>query len=147
MSQEEHDAMHSVNIDSSSDHPHSIAWHAVHEKINEPSSPIVALQGCGIAWDFALRNLLPETVSGIIAVIENTCGQVYTYKIDGRDAFFLGEGDFHTRKYDDMRVTVDLTMNTHSEFKTTPGHCMYNMVRDPLLTMKLSWRETTDLRF
>lgn len=129
MSQDEHDALHSALPDSNSEHPHSVVVHPIHERIDDPDSPIVALFGGGIAWDFALRNLLPHGVRGMMTVIKNTCNQSFTYEIDGRDALFKGAGDSHNTKYDRMEVFINLALSTHADFDSTPGHCRYSMVR------------------
>lgn len=128
MTPEEHNAMHSMFDNSNSDFPHSFVCHPVHETLNDPNSPIVAILGGGIAWDFALRNLLPEGVRGISAVIKNTCQQSFTYELDGPDAFFKGEGELHDHNYASMEVAVNLALNSHADFNSTPGHCLYSMV-------------------
>ena len=128
MSQEQHDALHSTREGSQSDHPHSFVWHPVHEFIDDPESKTVAIIGAGIAWDVSLRGLLPESVSGIFAVISNNCNQSYTYLLDGPDALYFGEGDQHDPEYDSEGVEFDLALGTNPDFRTTPGHCLYRLV-------------------
>lgn len=128
MSQEQHDALHSVREGSKSDHPHSFVWHPVHEKIDDFNSKVVAIIGAGVAWDVPLRNLLPQTVSGISAVISNNCNQSYTYYLDGPDALYIGEGDLHEKRFESDGVAFDLVLGTNPEFATTPGHCLYRLV-------------------
>ena len=48
--------------------------------------------------------------------------------IEGPEAFFLGSGDHHEAKYDDMVVLVDLFSSSHPDLAATPGHCMYQLV-------------------
>ena len=128
MSQEQHDALHSTREGSQSDHPHTFVWHPVHEVVGDYESRIVSVIGAGIAWDVPLRNLLPETVSGIYAVISNNCNQSYTYLLDGPDALFMGEGDLHDWDYDSDGVVFDLALGSSPNFRTTPGHCLYTLV-------------------
>lgn len=125
---EEHDAMHSALPEGETEHPHSIFFHPVHEKLNDPSSRLVATLIGGVAWDASFRDLLPEGVEGIHAVIRNTCNQSYTYQINGPTPIFLGTGDIHEAEYDDMKVTVALASSDHPDFESTPGHCIYSMV-------------------
>jgi hypothetical protein len=130
LTQEEHEAMHSkLTEDSQTDHPHSFVYTPIHKVVGDYNSEIVAIVGCGAAWDASLRNLLPEGVEGILSVIRNSCNQTYTYEISGRDAFYLGEGDQHEEKYGHKEVVVDLALHTHPNFTSTPGHCKYSMVR------------------
>ncbi|CAB9500856.1 Receptor-type guanylate cyclase gcy [Seminavis robusta] len=55
-------------------------------------------------WRLDLSNVLPEGLNGIIAVIQNSQGQTFSYRVDGPKATFLGGGDHHSSSYDDMAV-------------------------------------------
>lgn len=127
MTQEEHDAMHSRLANSDSQYPHSFAYHPVRRKVDDKSSDVVGVLVSGIAWDANLRFLLPRGVLGIHAVVKNTCGQSYTYEIDGPDAFFIGDGDLHELEFNYLEVMFDLTRGD-GRLDTTPGHCEYFMV-------------------
>ena len=107
MSEEAHDALHSLRKGSRSDHPHSFVFRPVHERVDDYESKIVAVIGAAVAWDLPLRNLLPDTVTGISAVISNSCNQSYTYLLDGGDALYIGEGDLHDNNYDGDGVFYD----------------------------------------
>jgi hypothetical protein len=127
---EEHNAMHSrLNTGSSPDHPHSFMWTPVYDEMRNPESNFACVVGTGFAWDFSLRNLLPQSVKGIIAVIANDCNQTYTYDITGSDAFYIGEGDQHEPKYDSYKVVRELSvLKDPVAAKTVKGHCQYTMV-------------------
>jgi hypothetical protein len=66
------------------DHPHSIFVQPVFGDVHDETSDMVGLLSSVIAWDVFFANLLPHGVSGITAVLTNTCGQAYTYALDGR---------------------------------------------------------------
>jgi hypothetical protein len=66
------------------DQPHSIFVQPVFEDVHDDNSEMVGLLSSVIAWDVFFANLLPHDVSGITAVLTNTCGQVYTYELDGQ---------------------------------------------------------------
>ena len=76
-----------------------------------------------------MKNLLPEGVAHIVAVVENSCNQSFTFEIDGPRANFLGSGDRHETGYDHMKVYADLDILSHRLAAETPGHCSYWMVR------------------
>ena len=57
-----------------------------------------------VYWQSFFTNVLPDNANGIIAVLENTCKQHFTYRIDGKNADYIGAGDLHNTKYDDMMV-------------------------------------------
>ena len=113
------------------DHPHSFVWYPVHEEVGNAESTIVAFLSSATAWDTAMRDLIPEGVYGIHAVIRNSCGDVFTYEINGSRATFLGLVDAHDKAYDGMKVELDLALHTNPDYTTTPNHCMYYMVSFP----------------
>lgn len=130
MTPEEHDALHNSNSDiPTTDFPHSSFFYPVHESLDD-DSPIVGLIAGGAAWDRSLvRNVLPENVLGIFAVIQNNCNQSFTYEIFGKVAYYKGVGDLHDPSYDDLEVAVNLSPKGHPKFDETPGHCQFSLVR------------------
>ena len=56
--------------------------------------------------------------------------------VNGEDAIYLGDGDLHDSKYNYLEVTVDLSMHTHPNFTSTPGHCQYSMHVYPTKTFE-----------
>lgn len=80
---EEHTRMHSDVEGSSTEYPHSFIFTPIRLDPKDPTSPVVAEIAAAMAWDFSLRNLLPDGVIGIHAVIKNTCNQSFTYEIRG----------------------------------------------------------------
>ena len=123
---DEHKGFHS---NENGDNPHCFAVHPVHKFPGDSSSEVVAIMSSAIAFDASMRNLLPDNVKGMLCVVENSCDQTLSYFIDGKDALFQGMSDLHDHKYDELAVKVDLALHSHPEFLTTPGHCMYSMVR------------------
>jgi class 3 adenylate cyclase len=60
-----------------------------------------------VYWRTYFREILPPGANGIIVILENTCNQQYTYRIDGVEAKFLGHGDLHDTKYNDLESVAD----------------------------------------
>ena len=54
-----------------------------------------------LPWGNFLTNVLPEGVTGVYSVLQNTCGRSFTYLLDGPDAKYLGEGDLHESQFND----------------------------------------------
>ena len=129
----EHDALHSSRLNSESTFPHTFLLTPVHEVPNDFESKIVAYFGGGFAWDYVLRNLLPENVEGIVVELQNTCNQSSLYEIVGHNAFYLGEKATKESTYNDIEVAWDLPFGTHPNYTTTPGHCIYSIVSNDLM--------------
>ncbi|CAB9526094.1 Guanylate cyclase [Seminavis robusta] len=68
---------------------------------------------------------------GVVVVLDNDCGNLYTYKIDGSDAQCLGRGDLHDVKYDYLKaaVTVEslLDMDSSDQEESTKGQHHYGL--------------------
>ena len=126
---EEHDAMHSSRLNSDISYPHSLISTPVHKIPNDSESKIVARISGSFAWDYTLRNLLPNNVDGVMVELRNTCNQSSLYALVGYDAFYLGDNATKESTYQDMEVVRDLSLATHPDFTTTPGHCQYTIVR------------------
>ena len=133
---EEHDAMHSSRLNSDISYPHSLVSTPVHEIPNDSESKIVARLSGSFAWDYTLRNLLPNNVNGVMVELRNSCNQSSLYSLVGYDAFYLGVNATKDSSYEYMEVVRDLNLGTHPNFTTTPGHCQYTIVR----TMRVVFR-------
>ena len=78
---DQHDSFHSSIPGSASSYPHTYLYTPVHREVENSDSDIVAVLISIFAWDVAMRDLLPPNVGGIVAVLENTCNQTFTYHI------------------------------------------------------------------
>jgi hypothetical protein len=58
-------------------------------------------------WATYFEGLLPENTPGVVVVLENTCDGPFTYHVVGEKAEYLGKGDLHDPKFDDMERAVD----------------------------------------
>lgn len=60
-------------------------------------------------WRDLLRNTVPPSSRGILVVTSNTCGQTFTYEIDGAETTYLADRDVRDTQYDGMSVTATLS--------------------------------------
>jgi hypothetical protein len=89
-------------------HPHSIVVLPVFRQAYNPFSEIVGHMLADIPWFNFFENILAESsVSGVYAVVEESCGNSFTYFIESQNATFLGLGDSHDRKYDYLKHSTD----------------------------------------
>ena len=52
---------------------------------DEASAMVVGYVEGIVQWDKYLTHLVPVEVGGIVAVLANTCGQSYTFELNGTD--------------------------------------------------------------
>ena len=143
--EQEHNAMHSTRVNSDISYPHSLMSTPVYEIPNDSTSKIVARMSGSFAWDYTLRNLLPNNVDGIMVELRNTCNQTSLFSLVGHDAFYLGVNATKESAYDYMEVARDLSLSTHPNFTTTPGHCRYSLVSNPFCCGIQSIKTCSDL--
>eukprot|EP00980_Cylindrotheca_fusiformis_P017119 scaffold5260_cov101-Cylindrotheca_fusiformis.AAC.3 len=107
---------------------------------------IVAITGIGLHWLDYFKDVLTDGQNGLIVVLESACPRllgrnalrqnltdskrnIITYQVDGPNAVFLGEADWHDPEYDDLVVIetfVDLDID---QSQLPEGSCI------PVLTL------------
>jgi class 3 adenylate cyclase len=68
---------------------------------------VVGLLIVALPWDRYFSDIIHEGASGLHITVKNTCGDEFSYEIHGHQAHYLGEGDHHDPKYDDLFVVSD----------------------------------------
>ena len=62
-----------------------------------------------VYWRHLLQDILPRSSSGVVIVFKNSYrGDTFTYQINGPSTQYLGGGDRHDPKYDNMVLVADL---------------------------------------
>ena len=105
------------------------------DSIDSDDNPVVGSLATLVVWNKLFLDILPKNVVGLFAVVKNTCEQVYTFRIDGPNAVFLGDGDLHDPKYDQMSQEVSFTSlvqagieaKTYLGFPVDTGGCQYTL--------------------
>ena len=68
--------------------------------------------------------------------------------INGPDAIFLGDGDSHDPSFESMRKSIVFRPDeTHPEYDTVGGHCVYSMHIYPSTEFEEIWNENTSIIF
>lgn len=83
-------------------------------KTTQRKSPIVAVLTAVIPWNDYFINVLPKGAGGILVVV-NSLVQSFTFRIDGPEVFFLGEGDLHDENYDYLEISNDFAAFDQSQ--------------------------------
>lgn len=63
----------------------------------------VAIMVAYINWASYFTEILPSNIKGIDVVLGDSCGHMFTYRLNGEDVNPVGDGDLHQKKYGDMR--------------------------------------------
>jgi hypothetical protein len=86
--EEVHEALHDTFMVSSDtktayERPHGYFFQPLFREIYNDTSDVVGDIIAVIPWDRYFANLVPEGVNGITCVVSNTCGQSFTYYLNG----------------------------------------------------------------
>jgi hypothetical protein len=111
--------------------PHGVFNVPIFEAYQDRTSEMVGLVSSIMAWDRYMVNLVPESITGIMVVLENTCNQSYTFMLNGTKAQYLGTGDFLNLTFEESRYNVSLgfldSSNDAVSDWTDVGHCIYSL--------------------
>ena len=112
----------------------STIYFPVYDSFIAETRTTVAILRAVIHWARYFEKLLPETIRGVVVVLENRgCDQPYTYQIDGSKVIPIGHGDLHDTKFDKyMKVSsfadVDrIADGTKEGMKLHFGKCPYTI--------------------
>ena len=109
--------------------PHSFLMHPIYPTLTNQLQDRNAVVGFLVAvlpWDIYFANILSQGVNGIVVVLHNTCGEHFTYEINGPDVVFVGKGDLHDKTYDSLQVESDFAPFVQHNFSDAKEHCEYD---------------------
>jgi hypothetical protein len=113
-------------------------YYPIFDTFESETSKLVGMISAAIIFEMFLAGVLGPNSKGIICVFENTCGDEFSFQINGEEAAYLGPGDFHDRNYDYIEQSYDFSVvgKTHSYSEKTVGlndeYCPYSMRVYPL---------------
>jgi hypothetical protein len=83
----------------------STLLYPIFDQFGNETSPVVAFISMDIWWEDYLTGILPATAHGIYVVINNTCGDEFSFKLHGGKAEFLDEGDLHEDGFEHLTLS------------------------------------------
>lgn len=90
---------------------------------------VVALLVAMQYWRHSMEHVLSPASQGVVAVIENKCGQAFTYNVHGGNTTYMGKGDMHEKEFAGMKKTTALD-------KIDTDYCAYSLNVYPSALMK-----------
>ena len=124
--------------------PASTLWYPIFDDF-EGNRTIVALVGTTVKWDSFFLPSLPPNPNGIICVISNPCGQMFTFKIEGASVHYLGPGDYHESAFDEYVVSKDISAqgNTFTGIALDTEYCQWRVDVYPSTQMEAPFHDYT----
>ncbi|CAB9524169.1 Receptor-type guanylate cyclase gcy [Seminavis robusta] len=80
----------------------------VHLKDILVQEDIIGVIAADFRWtEFFSPATFDEETEGLVIVVENTCGQAFSYRVHGQELTYVGKGYIHDNEYSDMTVFSD----------------------------------------
>lgn len=110
-----------------------------------------ALAGVFIAivpWERFFSDNLVDASEPLMLVVSNTCDEIFSFQVIGRNATFLAEEDLHDPRYDDLFIEGPFAdMYNPSEYTNGSEHCVYTMKVYPTQAFEDSYKTNQPLLF
>jgi hypothetical protein len=123
----------------------------------EADAPVVAFLIVVIPWFIYFDHVLSAGASPVVCVLKNSCGEAFSYEIDGPEATFMGVGDWHDATFDHLEVQAQFAAFFQGERVTREEHnaaqnsvqavCEFSLHVYPTLIMSREHESTTPVTF
>jgi CHASE domain len=94
---------------------------------NHDNDDLVGFLAAVVSWDVFFSNILRNEPHGIVVVVQNSCGDNFTYQINGPQATFLGTKDMHHRNFGHLGVSAPFASFMQHDFADADEHCVYDL--------------------
>ena len=120
--------------------PQSIIVLPVFQETGNLHSTIVGHVVAVIPWGLFFQNILQAGTKGIYVVLSESCGQSFTYIINGANGTFLGNQDLHDPRYNNTYRSTEFrsyegnltsAANATSAASGLASHCQYTITVYP----------------
>ena len=133
------------------DQPHSFFMSPVYPDFDSgPHSrdDIVGFVAAVLRWDTYFSNILPVDVNGVFLSLSNSCGDIHTYLINGPEAVYLGKGDLHDERLDDLGIATDFApFPEQFNVSDTHGYCQYSLHMYPSLQLEEAYKSNMPILY
>jgi Adenylate and Guanylate cyclase catalytic domain len=110
------------------DLPRSCALIPIMDDFDEASEVVGFITG-ELSWTNFFQDVLPSEVNGIVLEVIGTCGESFTFQVNGHQADFLGYGHEHPARFDSLFHTVAFA-KAETEVNDTAA-CQYTLTFFP----------------
>jgi hypothetical protein len=74
----------------------------IFDHIEKPRT-VVGVVAAAVYWRDFMTNVLPEHAQPVFVLLENGCGQTFSFRVVGENVEVLGEDDLHERRFDHLQ--------------------------------------------
>lgn len=89
-----------------------------------PDAKVAGAIASNMFWRLFFSRALPDEGGSFVCVLENSFNQTLSYRVDGSNAIFLGEGDMHDTQYNSLEARADMN-DYHAHHMNNPAMRSY----------------------
>lgn len=111
---------------------------------------VTGMVGAVIPWESFLDTAIPEGKGGYIVEVNDHCGEIFTYKINGPVAIFQGYGSLHESKFNGMMRTsalLDISLFNRDSSVKSMNTCHYTIDIYPSSSLESYYKTKEPLTF
>lgn len=116
---------------------------------------IAGILSQSIYWRDMIKDILPQDSNGYLAVFKTPCNPKFTYEINGRAVRYVGAGDLHDSKYDNMGVSsslrdlIEIHAGNNGNYHIPIAHdvCPWNVIVYPSPELENAFVTTNPLSY
>lgn len=105
----------------------------------EETSKIVGYVQSLFEWKFFFSKLSSDGLD-IVCVLENTCGDLFTFTINHNSSYYNRSEDVHSKKFNDVSITtvigIDSSDGSNIEEAKAAGACIYTLTVYPTIDFR-----------
>jgi hypothetical protein len=88
------------------------AFMPIYNTFTYPIRQVVGVVYAALNFEYYFTNVIPDHINGIIVVLLNTCGEQFTFRIDGSNAVGIGVGALHETRYSSFKESSEVLGKT-----------------------------------
>ena len=101
--------------------PISNLYLPIFSNFNETNRRPVALLKATLHMRGYFRDVLPDNIQGIDVILTNSCSGPFTFRLNGKTAKTVGQGDLHEAKFEDKKLRKSAALGTATFNDGTAG--------------------------
>jgi class 3 adenylate cyclase len=106
----------------------------IFDHIEKPRT-VVGVVAAAVYWRDFMTNVLPEHAQPVFVLLENGCGQTFSFRVVGENVEVLGEDDLHERRFDHEEISFHVesiaddakSLLTFSGVDLDVSYCPYSL--------------------
>ena len=135
------------------DRPRSVYFEPVYDQLDGASSSnnkrLTGILFGVLPWEVYFQGLLDTEEEKVYGVMENSCGQNFTFIFEGPTIAYVGEGDYHDTTIEELVVTTEFGEFSHAKVDADHlddvYHCHYFLHIYPTVELRVYYQSDTPM--